>query len=42
MSTIPKTTFGQINFRATTTSVGFDYMGHGKCGLRCNIMNGKI
>jgi len=42
MSTIPKTSFGQISFGATIASVGSDCLGHGKCGLRCNITNGKI
>jgi len=41
MFTIPKTSFGQINFEATVAGVGSDCMGRGKCGLKCNITNGE-
>jgi len=41
MSTIPKTSFNQISFRATIANVGSDCMKRGKCGSRCNIMNGE-
>jgi hypothetical protein len=41
MSTIPKTNFGQISFRATIASVGFACLGSGKCVSRCNIMDEK-
>ncbi len=41
MSTIPKTNFCQINFKASVTGVRFDFLGRGKCGLICNIMNGE-
>jgi hypothetical protein len=41
MSTIPKTIFGQINFRTTVAGVGFQYLGRGKHASICNITNGK-
>jgi hypothetical protein len=41
MSTIIKTNFGQINFKTIVASVGFLCMGHGKCALNCNIIDGE-
>ncbi len=41
MSTIPKTSFGQISFRAIVGSVGSQCMGHGKHASRCNIIDGE-
>jgi len=41
MSTIPKTNFGQISFKVIVAGVGFNYLGRGKCGSKCNIMNGE-
>jgi hypothetical protein len=41
MCTIPKTSYSQISFRVIVVGVGSDYLGCGKCGLRCNIMKGE-
>jgi hypothetical protein len=41
MSTITKTNFGQISFRAIVTSVGFEWLGHGKHASRCDITDGE-
>jgi len=41
MSTIPKTSFGQINFKTIVAGVGSQCLGHGKRALKCNIMDGE-
>jgi ferredoxin len=41
VSTIPKTSFGQINFRAIVEGVGPQCLGCGQCALRCNITDGE-
>ncbi len=41
MSTIPKTIFGQISFKAIIAVVGPQCLGHGQCGSKCNITNGE-
>jgi hypothetical protein len=35
MSTIPKTSFGQISFRTTVAGVGPECLGRGKCASIC-------
>jgi hypothetical protein len=41
MSTITKTNFGQIKFKAIVANVGFQCLGHGKCASKCNITDGE-
>jgi len=41
MSTIPKTSFGQISFKAIATSVESQCLGRGKYASRCNITDGE-
>ncbi len=40
-STIPKTSFGQISFRAIVEGVKPQCLGRGQCASRCNITNGE-
>ncbi len=41
MSTILKTRFGQISFRAIVESVGPQCLGCGQCASRCSITDGE-
>ncbi len=41
MSTIPKTSFGQISFRIIIEGVGPQCLGCGQCASRCSITDGE-
>jgi hypothetical protein len=41
MSTIPKTNFGQINFKTIVKGVGPQCLGRGQCASICNITDGE-
>jgi hypothetical protein len=42
MSTISKTSFGQISFKTIVAGVGFQCLGCGKRASRCNITDGDL